>query len=81
MAKAPNNFASGVGTSVESTNVRRIQWQQELIQKDVWQCCLNCEEWSDGKGNLPMGCKLHKALPPIEVVIVGCKDHMCDIPF
>jgi hypothetical protein len=71
----------GQGGSVEQSNIRRIEWQNELIRKDVWQCCLNCEEWSDGQNNKPLGCKLHQALPPIAVIVVGCKDHMTDIPF
>lgn len=66
---------------VETSNLRRIEWQNELIKRDVWQCCLNCEEWSDGKGQTPMGCALHQAMPPPEIFIVGCQDHMTDIPF
>lgn len=74
---------SRIQTQIEASNARRVEWQKELIAKYVWQCCLNCSEWNDGKAlpNTPMGCTLHKGMPPPEVFVVGCKDYTCDIPF
>ena len=74
---------------IQQSNETRIKWQNELIAREVWQCCLNCSEWSKGDGTpmmdtgeiLPQGCRLYKSMPPVEILVVGCKDHMCDIPF
>lgn len=72
---------------VQKSNEFRIEFQKRIVEHSTaWQSCLNCEEWSDGvKPNggthYPMGCVLHKGMPPPEVIVHGCRDHMTDIPF
>jgi hypothetical protein len=67
-------------------NDAKIEFQKRMIKDDAWQCCLNCEEWQVGgvsnDGTVtPTGCALHRAMPPPEIIVTGCNDHMMDIPF
>lgn len=53
-----------------------VQW--ELVKAQGWQCCFNCEEYKKDE-NICM--KHGNQTPPPQVILLGCKDHMCDIPF
>lgn len=55
----------------------RIKFQRKMIDKDLWQCCLNCEHFNRNE----MICKKFKATPPIETLLVGCEEWIYDIPF
>lgn len=55
----------------------RIQLQEEAIKKDVWQCCLNCDEWNEGE----QICNRFRETPPITTIVVGCKYWLIAIPF
>jgi len=52
-----------------------IALQKRVIEKDGWQCCLNCENWNDST------CKKFNATPPPEVLVVGCNGWQYRIPF
>lgn len=75
-------------TMMQQDAEKRIQFQKRIVLHQIWQSCLNCGQWSDGENKyraehkgLPMGCVLHKAMPPVEVVVHGCRDWEGDIPF
>ena len=55
-------------------NEDKIKFQKTIIEKGCWQCCHNCVNWSSG-------CKLFNAMPPVEVVPVGCNQWIYEIPF
>lgn len=64
----------------------QIEFQQKLINGEIWQTCLNCIYWTNPKidkleGSLAQGCTLFKAMPPPHIIVSGCKDHENDIPF
>lgn len=66
--------------SFEYTNQQielRIKFQDELVEKQVWQCCLNCTEFEENSEN----CKRFNARPPAYIIVSGCKDYCQDIPF
>lgn len=53
-----------------------IQW--EMVKLHGWQCCFNCEHFIIDKAV----CVLNdRRTPPPQVILLGCKDHICDIPF
>lgn len=54
----------------------QIEFQQKLINGEIWQTCLNCLSWNGEKG-----CMMFKAMPPPHIIVSGCKDHENDIPF
>lgn len=56
---------------------KREELQRFLVNGGAWQCCLNCEHWTD-KDRL---CNLFKATPPDIIVVTGCRDHSEIIPF
>jgi len=39
--------------------------------------CLNCDNWD----NIDQLCSLYKTLPPPKVLVVGCENHVDEIPF
>uniref|UniRef100_A0AAU6W0H3 Uncharacterized protein n=1 Tax=Pseudomonas phage Pavpe01 TaxID=3138545 RepID=A0AAU6W0H3_9VIRU len=63
----------------------RAESQMHLVNMNHWQSCLNCEHWSKntvGKGNEgPAKCTYYDALPPPDILVVGCAMHDFDIPF
>lgn len=54
-----------------------VKSQTSLIENYVIQSCINCEHWND-KQNV---CRYYDALPPPQVIAVGCGMHDFDIPF
>jgi len=58
-------------------NRDRIEFQHNAISFNIWQCCLNCENWNKKDKN----CRLFKAIPPVEVLVIGCEEYINDIPF
>lgn len=52
----------------------KIKLQNKMIEKDCWQCCKNCLYWNGQ-------CKQFNAIPPMQVLIVGCENWEYDIPF
>jgi hypothetical protein len=54
---------------------------ETLLDAGIFRNCLNCEHWQRGINNLPEGCSLARALPPPEVIVVGCEQHTDLIPF
>ena len=53
----------------------KIEFQKTIITHEIWQCCLNCQDWTGEK------CGKFDAVPPVEVTTVGCEDHTPQIPF
>lgn len=69
--------SSGLSLMQKSAVARGdVQWQ--LVKDQGWQCCLNCEEF---KKDTSVCMKHGNQTPPPQVILLGCKDHMCDIPF
>lgn len=65
-------------TSMQRATVARGDVQWLLVKEQGWQCCLNCENFNHPKGTC---FKNDNQVPPPQVILLGCKDHMCDIPF
>ncbi len=67
----------------------KIKLQEEGIEKGVWNCCLNCELWRNeplldkvnGEIYGPYYCSMYDIIPPLKVIIVGCKNWSLKIPF
>lgn len=61
--------------------------QEALISVGFWHCCLNCEHWTVntviGETDLVDAHKCSKwnAVPPPDVICVGCPDWKCEVPF
>jgi len=53
----------------------KMDFQNMLIDKQAWQCCLNCLNWDGSR------CDMFKAVPPAHIIVTGCKDYERDIPF
>ena len=58
-------------------NKDRIIFQQKMINNDYWQCCQNCVHMDHATNT----CKLFKAVPPVNVMAVGCENWQYEIPF
>lgn len=66
-----------------------LRMQELLVKGSYWHCCTNCDYFD--KGNLPehpnglkersASCTKFKALPPPEVIAVGCEQWEETIPF
>lgn len=62
------------------------QMQQALMDVGFWKCCLNCENWSNHspqyKGFDPVNlCRKYNAMPPLDVLVLGCESWLCVLPF
>ena len=56
-------------------NEDHIKYQNRVIERGCWQCCTNCNNWNKG-------CNLAgNALPPPEVIVVGCSKYEYNVPF
>lgn len=64
-------------TKTPEENRQLAAWQNSLIRRFQWHCCLNCDHWDSVKES----CKKYNAVPPPRVIVVGCDDHEIDIPF
>jgi hypothetical protein len=60
-----------------------IEFQKQLINKQVWRTCLNCEFWhGEIKSKHQQGCsKFNNVIPPFKVVVSGCAEWEGEIPF
>lgn len=56
-------------------NRDRIAFQELMLRREVWQCCLNCNSWT---GEL---CGKYNILPPPKVVALSCEEFESHIPF
>jgi len=61
--------------SMQTDRQKIIELQKHFIASGAWTCCTVCDAWKDGK------CSLYKEVPPPDVIIVGCKDFVPDVPF
>jgi len=77
-------------TNEKSVAVREaaVQLRRDMIEQQVWQCCVNCINWVKVTRLGPQGvesetfkCGLYNAVPPPEVLVVGCIEYERDIPF
>jgi hypothetical protein len=63
--------------------------QSSMVQVGNWPCCLNCDYWGaraklDGKHRPEgaVGCgRANLAIPPPDVIVVGCEDWDPELPF
>ena len=70
--------------------------QQALIDTYSWECCLNCEHWSEQKivrvkddtkysgwrqEDLGPQCMKYDMRPPTKVILIGCEEYVPDVPF
>jgi len=58
-------------------NKDRIKFQQKMINCDYWQSCQNCAHMDHNTNK----CKLFNAVPPVDVIAVGCENFQYEIPF
>jgi len=52
-----------------------LDFQTSMVKTGAWPCCLNCDYWAKGQ------CDRYKAVPPPDVIVVGCLAFAHDIPF
>lgn len=65
-------------TPIERSNEARADMQWQFVKQFAWQCCFNCEEFNKETAQ----CKLNgNQVPPPQIILLGCKDHITDIPF
>lgn len=57
---------------------KEIQLHKKMVDNGILASCLGCEHWS---GNKTATCQLHKATPPLDVIVFGCTDYLWGIPF
>lgn len=51
--------------------------QEALIGVGFWKSCINCNEWSTEHKR----CAKWSAVPPPEVIVYGCDQWLCIVPF
>lgn len=63
-------------------------FQKLMLDKYIWQSCLNCEKWSRNIAarqgaplNGPEFCGLSGTAPPADIVVNSCECWEPDIPF
>lgn len=70
--------------------------EQALVDTYAWQCCVNCDHWSEDhivliedatkysnyreQHNGPI-CMLYSERPPTKTIIIGCSDYVPSVPF
>lgn len=74
----------------------RMKSQQALIDTYSWQCCVNCDHWTEkhivqiadptkysGYTEHDEGprCMLFSMRPPTKVILIGCENYVPAIPF
>lgn len=57
-----------------------------VVHSGLWRCCMNCEHWGEvvavtSTERTYSQCGKYDMLPPDEVLIVGCVNHLQSIPF
>jgi hypothetical protein len=59
-----------------SRNAAQQRFQQRIVEKDAWQCCLNCEAFKNDVCQ-----RFGNVTPPPAVVVHGCDLWQFRIPF
>lgn len=57
-----------------------------VVRAGLWRCCMNCENWCEVPVVTSMErvynqCSKYNMLPPDEILMVGCVEHVQEIPF
>lgn len=63
-----------------------VEVRAQAVKLGVWPCCLNCEYWAEVEAITDTSqtyfeCKKYKTIPPADVIVVGCNQHIPYIPF
>lgn len=74
---------------VLTSREHEIKLQNSLIRSGSIKTCTNCEHWRLvhgmktllGKANLDRHCGKYSMVPPPDVIVTGCVEHVEDIPF
>lgn len=84
---SPAGLAPSEGAS-PAVREAAVQLRRDMIEQQVWQCCINCINWEkltiideQGVKTEVMRCGKYAAVPPPEVLVVGCVEYERDIPF
>jgi hypothetical protein len=73
-------MSSSIAEPVTKEHVEQlIALQQRCVAARAWQCCLNCDFWSENNDLGP--CLKFKARPPATTIVVGCPEWCDEIPF
>lgn len=62
------------------------QMQQALLDVGFWKSCVNCESWSNNSAERKDAkpdhiCHRWNCQPPPEVIVLGCENWLCIVPF
>ena len=94
--KAPAPIPPTAPIAKTKTREFVMKSQQALIDTYSWECCLNCEHWSEAKvvqikdetkysgfreEDLGPHCMKFDMRPPTKVILIGCEDYEPSIPF
>lgn len=70
------NAKQAMDAKLKGTTEERFR--SGMVYGHVWKTCLNCENWSE----ITSGCsKAGGALPPPEIIVLGCDSWVADVPF
>lgn len=60
----------------------RIEFQRRALFYGIWSSCINCGHWlENGEGMGEPRCGKFNALPPPEVIVLGCIAWLPRVPF
>lgn len=68
---------------VAKDNEQRLK----VVKAGLWRCCLNCEHWCEIVDAVTSTerqynhCGKYQQLPPDEIIVLGCPEHVQAIPF
>lgn len=90
--KLKANRDKAVATGLDETQKAIEDYQKALLRSGFWRSCLNCGLWNDPKtpeqtrsGSAdpiyPEGCLKFRMMPPVNIIVHGCRDWQDDIPF
>ena len=54
-----------------------VKLQKRMLDTMEWQCCLNCANFDSQDKT----CTIAGAAPPLEIIVIGCKQWLADVPF
>lgn len=75
---------------MSSERTVQMGYQQKQIDRLLWRCCVNCEYFQEVSSynqdsilETQMKCTFYTPhqQPPVEVIVVGCEQHVDHIPF
>lgn len=57
-----------------------------VVRAGLWRCCMNCEHWCEvsvvtSTERVYNHCGKYNMLPPDDILLVGCVEHVQEIPF